>query len=104
MQKSFGVDYVDMITEPGPNKILAEGKDINIIALLKSKVKISVEKHKSQIIAVTAHHDCAGNPANEDLQKQHLRKAIEAIALWGFPVKKIIALWLDENFKPSIIS
>ena len=31
LQKSFGVDYVDMVTEPGPNKILAEGKDINII-------------------------------------------------------------------------
>jgi len=104
MQKSFGVDYVDMITEPGPNKILSEGKDVNIIDFLKKKVEISVEKHKSQIIAIVAHYDCAGNPESEDVQKGHLRKAVETIILWGFPVKKTIALWLDENFKPSIIS
>ena len=104
MQKSFSVDYVDMITEPGPNKILSKGKDINIIESLKKKVGISVKKHNSQIIAVVAHYDCAGNPENEDVQKEHLCKAVNVIVLWGFPVKKVLALWLDENFKPSVIS
>ena len=104
MQKNFSVDYVDMITEPGPNKILSEGKEGNIIEFLKKKVAISVEKHNSQIIAVVAHYDCAGNPENEDAQKGHLRKAVNVIVSWRFPVKKIIALWLDKNFKPSIIS
>jgi len=104
MQNNFGADYVDMITEPGPNKVLSESNDINIIELLREKVEISVEKHNSQIIAVVAHYDCAANPESEDKQKQRLRKAISIIASWGFPVKKIIALWLDENFKPSIIS
>jgi len=103
IQKSFGVDYVDMITEPGPNKILSEGKDASIIECLKKKVEISIKKHNSRIIAIVAHYDCAGNPENEDTQKEHLRKAISVIASWGFPVKKIIALWLDENFKPNII-
>jgi len=104
MQKSFSIDYVDMITEPGPNKILSERKDTDIIELLKKKVGVSVEKHNSQIIAVVAHYDCAGNPANENVQKEHLRKSINVIASWGFPVKKIVALWLDENFKRSIVS
>ena len=27
-KKAFEVDYVDAITEPGPDKILAEGPDI----------------------------------------------------------------------------
>jgi len=103
MQKSFSVDYVDMITEPGPNKILSEGNDVNIVESLKKRVKISVEKHGSQVIAVVAHYDCAGNPENENVQKEHLRRAVKVIISWGFPVKKIIALWLDENFKPSII-
>jgi len=103
MQKSFNVDYVDMITEPGPNKILSEGKDASIVASLKKKVEISIKKHNSQIIAIVAHYDCAGNPENEDVQKEHLCKAVNVIISWGFPVKKIIALWLDESFKPSII-
>ena len=103
MQKSFKVDYIDMIIEPLPNKILSEGKNEKIIELLKKKVKISVEKHNSQIIAVAAHYDCAGNPANEDIQKEHLQKAVNVIVSWRFPVKKIVALWLDENFRPSIV-
>ncbi|MFC1508142.1 carbonic anhydrase [Candidatus Omnitrophota bacterium] len=104
IEKNFSVDYVDMITEPGPNKILSEGKDINIIEFLKKKVEISVEKHNSQIIAVIAHYDCAGNPEGENVQKEHLRKAVNVVTSWRFPVKKTVALWLDENFKPSIIN
>jgi hypothetical protein len=79
MQKNFSVDYVDMITEPGPNKILSEGRDINIIESLRKKVGISIEKHNSKIIAVVAHYDCAGNPESEDVQKKHLRKAVDVI-------------------------
>ena len=104
MQKSFKVDYVDMITEPGPNKILSEGKDTNIIELLKKKVGISVEKHNSQIIAIVAHYDCAASPENEFVQKEHLHNAVKVIATWKFPVKKILALWLDNNFMPSVIN
>ena len=95
MQKNFGVEYVDMITEPGPNKILSEGKDTNIIEFLRKKVEISVKKHNSELIVVAAHHDCAGNSESEELQKKHLRKAVSVIVSWGFPVKEIIALWLD---------
>ena len=104
IQKSFGIDYVDMITEPGPNKILSEGKEVNVIELLRKKVKFSVEKHGSRIIVIVAHYDCVGNPENEDVQKEQLRKAINIIASWELLVKKIVALWIDENFKPSIIS
>ncbi|MFC1704021.1 carbonic anhydrase [Candidatus Omnitrophota bacterium] len=104
IQKTFDVDYVDMITEPGPNKILAEGKEENCIASLKKKVEISVKKHNSELIVIAAHYDCAGNPETGDVQKEHLRKSIEVVASWGFPVKKISALWLDEDFKPCIIS
>lgn len=104
MQNNFGVEYVDMITEPGPCKILSQAKDINIIESLKKKIEISVNKHQSEVIAVVAHYDCAGNPEKEDVQKEQLRKSVGLINSWGFPVKKIIALWLNESFKPVVIS
>jgi len=62
-----------------------------------------VEKHGSQVIAVVGHYDCAGNPEDEEVQREDLRKAVEVISSWGFPVKRVIALWLDENFNPSVI-
>jgi carbonic anhydrase len=104
VRKNFGIAYVDMITEPGPNRILSEGRDADAIESLKKRVAISVEKHNSEIVVVAGHYDCAGNPRNEDAQKEDLRKAVNVIDSWGFSVKKIIALWLDEDFKPSIIS
>jgi len=102
-RESLNVDYVDMITEPGPNKILSEEKETNIIESLKKKVAISVEKHNSQVVIIAAHHDCAGNPENEDVQKEQLQKAVKVVASWGFSVEKIIALWLNEDFKPVVI-
>lgn len=103
MQNNLKVDYVDMITEPGPNKILSEGKDISVIESLKKKVEISVKKHNSGIIIIVAHYDCAGNPVDEKTQKEQLRKSVDVISSWKFPVKNIIALWLDKDFKPDAI-
>lgn len=102
MLESFGIDYVDMITEPGPVKILSEGMDLDTIESIRRRVAISIEKHKSETITIMAHHDCAGNPASEDAQKEQLRKATKTILSWGFPAKKIIALWLDKDFKPHL--
>ncbi len=103
-KKVFGADHVDMITEPGPNKILSEREDAATIGSLKKRVKISVETHGSKIIIIAAHHDCAGNPVDESTQKEHLRKAVDTIFSWNFPVKKVIALWLDENFKTGVVA
>lgn len=35
--ETFSVDYLDMITEPGPNKILFEGTDRILISSMKSR-------------------------------------------------------------------
>jgi carbonic anhydrase len=102
MQQNFGVDYVDMITEPGPNRILSEAKEADIIQSLRKKAEISVDKHGSRIIVIAGHYDCAGNPENEDVQKEHLQKAAEVIVSWKLPVGKVIALWLNENFQPEV--
>lgn len=103
IQENFGVDYVDMITEPGPNKILSQNKDKDTIESLREKVKISVTRHNSEIIAVVGHYDCAANPTGEDAQREQLLKVASVIVSWGFSVKKIIALWLDKDFRPSIV-
>ena len=103
MKNNFNINYVDMITEPGPNRILAENTSLNTIESLKNKVKISIEKHKSELIAIVGHYDCAANTADDDIQKDQLKKAKNIVSSWGFSVD-IIALWLDENFKPNPVN
>jgi len=103
LEKQYGIDYVDMITEPGPNKVLAENSSVETIESIKKRVALSVEKHHSDIIVIAGHYDCAGNPADEAVQKEHLRASVSIIDSWGFPVGKLIALWLDEQFQPNVI-
>jgi carbonic anhydrase len=100
IKKKFEVDYVDTVTEPGPNKILAENKDSTAIDSIKRRLAISVSKHGSKYVAVVGHHDCAGNPVDKESQLAHIKLAIKTINSWEFPVRTI-GLWVDENWRVS---
>jgi hypothetical protein len=97
LKKEYKVDYVDMITEPGPNKILAENSDSSLIESIKKRVDISVNKHGSKTIAIIGHSDCAGNPTDKQTQLNHLSKAIKTVQSWGYKVN-FTGLWVDENW------
>ncbi len=98
IKREFAVDYVDMVTESGPIKILAEQMDIKSIASIKKRVGVSVNQHLSRTVAVVAHFDCAGNPVGKDTQLKQLEAAVRAVEKWGLNVK-VIGLWVDEDEK-----
>jgi len=98
MKNNYSVDYVDMVTEPGPNKILAENSDSVIIENIKKRVEVSVHHHGSKVVAIVGHFGCAGNPAEKEEQVQHLKKAEEVVKSFNFPVE-IILLWVDGDWK-----
>jgi carbonic anhydrase len=98
MRQNYSVDYVDMVTEPGPNKILADNQDKAIIENIKKRVEISVEHHGSKVVAVVGHFGCAGNPTEKEVQIGHLKKAEQVVKSFGFPVE-IILLWVDGDWK-----
>ena len=98
MKKNFNVDYVDMVTEPGPIKIVAEFKDIPLIANIKKRVEISVSRHLSKAVAVVGHFDCAGNPVDKTTQVRQISESVKKMKTWGFDVK-IVGLWVDEEWK-----
>lgn len=88
------VQYVDMITEPGADKVLAQGFSAQIEAL-KQKALISVNAHKSAIIAIAGHDDCAANPVSKDEHLAHIRTAMQTVSSWGLPVR-VVGLWVTE--------
>jgi carbonic anhydrase len=97
LQERFGAEYVDTITEPGPNRILAEADDSEMVQSILRRVHISVEKHASLGIAVVGHYDCAGNPAPEEVQKMHLQKAVERLRKHF--AQPVIGLWVDASWR-----
>ncbi len=101
LRRRFRVEYIDLITEAGPNLILSKQEDKTAIESILVRVKISVEKHKSVGIAVIGHHDCAGNPAPREEQIQHLHNAVQFLSQqYEIPV---IALWVDEKWQVNEI-
>ena len=93
----FGVEFVDTITEPGPNRILAEETDARLLSSLVERLRISIEQHGSVGIAVAGHHDCAGNPSAEPEQEAHTRAAMGVVRKW-FPDIPVIGLWVDAEW------
>jgi hypothetical protein len=98
MKNKFNVDYVDVITEPGPVKVIAEQRSVFQVHSIQQRVMISQEKHGSKHLALVAHHDCAGNPVEKDKQIEQLRTSLDSIRLWGFK-GSVIGLWVDENWE-----
>lgn len=97
MQKNYGVDYVDMVTDPGPNKILADNLDKVIIENIKKRVGVSTHHHGSKVIAIVGHFGCAGNPTEKQEQIEHLKKAKQTVEGFGFNAE-IVLLWIDGDW------
>ena len=97
LMKRFDAEYVDSITEPGPVKILAEQADPILLDSILKRVSISTGKHGSKFIAICAHADCAGNPVDDQTQKQQLIDAVKTLQDKCSNVE-IIKLWIDENW------
>ena len=97
LKARFQVDYVDSITEPGPNLILAQKDNKTLVQSIISRVQISVKKHHSVAIAIVGHYDCAGNPAGKKEQLLHLEDSMDLLRQ-HFNIA-VITLWVDENWE-----
>lgn len=96
--REYGVDFVDTITEPGPNRILAARTDPVAVESIRRRVAISIDKHGSRVVAVVGHYDCAGNPVGFETQQQHTRQAVAAVRSWNLGVE-VIGLWIGEDWQ-----
>lgn len=101
LMREYSVDYVDIISEPGVDGAFMSYP--SVVQDIRNKVAISVEKHGSDIIFVSAHHDCAGNPVSKEEHLEMLKHCVLQIEGWKLPVKYIISAWIDEKFRVNVI-
>ena len=100
IRNTQGVDYVDLITAPGVNKLLAEGIYLTTTELIKKSAEISVNGHGSRLIAIVGHHDCSGNSADKEVQWKQTLAAVRIVDSWALNAR-VIGLWVDEHWKVS---
>lgn len=98
LKRRFKVEFVDVITEPGPNLILARQGNYSRVESIFERIKISVERHHSAGIAIAGHYDCAGNPASKKAQTRHIEDAIARVHGRYIQIETI-GLWVDQNWE-----
>lgn len=90
--KNYPVKYVDLITEPGIDGVLAdENRDIHDVL---KKVDLSIKKHGSRIIFIAGHSDCKGNDVSNDIHKEHILAGVRRLK----PIysdKEITGVWME---------
>jgi carbonic anhydrase len=100
LQTRFKAEFVDCITEPGPVRIFAKTTDLMVLNSIITRVDISVKQHDSGGIAICAHPDCAGNPIDDDIQKEQLKRSVIFLKE-AYPNVDVIGLWIDNNQQPQ---
>lgn len=96
IKDNHSVDYVDTITEPGLDKRIFEFPEI--AEEIRKKVTISIKAHKSELVVVSGHADCAGNPVSDEEHKQHIAKGVEVVKSWNLGVD-VRGVWVDNDWK-----
>jgi len=92
----FSVDFVDNITEPGPDGILSDGPEV-LVGSIMDRAIISVKKHGSRNIVIVSHADCAGNPVEKTLHLEQLERSVERVRSWGLDAG-VHGVWLGEDW------
>jgi len=100
--EKFKSDYVDLITEPGPDKILSGQEGADAIESIKRRTLVSIVNHKSKVIIVAGHHDCAANPVGKEEHYRQIKKAAQNIKGWNLKVD-VYGVWVNEKWEVNLI-
>lgn len=102
LREHYTLDYIDVISEPGPDKLLAEGEP-NDVAPVHTKVGFSINAHRSRLIALCGHYDCAGNPATPAEHRDQIQRGVALLRSW-YPETTVVGLWLNEQWAIELVS
>jgi hypothetical protein len=95
VRNRFFVDYVDMVTEPGPDLAVAHGAP-DLIEALRRKVLISVEAHGSTVVVVAGHYECAAHPVEKAQHIADIRQSVDVVRGWNLTTT-LVGLWVDQS-------
>ena len=97
----LNVDYVDLITEPGPDKAILSGSEATYNSIYE-KARLSIKTLGSQSLSIVAHYDCRANPISNEKHIEQIQKCVEIIQQWRLGVR-ILGLWVNESRYVEVI-
>ena len=101
MRGLFSVAYVDLITEPGPDQVVARSPE-RACELLRAKAALSITRHASRVLVLAGHHDCLANPVSEEEHREHLRQAVPVLLAWDLGIQ-VVAVWANSRWQIEVV-
>lgn len=100
IKENYAVDYVDMITAPGMDGLMANAE--NSIEETTQNIRLSISSNQAQMIFIVGHHDCRGNPASEAEHKKQILLAVARLSreFISLPVKGI---WINKSWNGELL-
>ena len=96
MKQKYDIDGVDMVTFPGVDGVISNRENSDEIAFIRNAVSISIEKHRSRIIAVVGHFDCAGNPGNREHHYANIQRGVHEVSSWRFHAQ-VVGFYVNDK-------
>ncbi len=96
VRAQYGVDYADIVTEPGIDALLALGRPTDREAVL-DKVCVSRLAHLSCYLVLAGHHDCAANPVPRPVHEEQIHAAVRWLRN-ALPRFDVAGVYLDETW------
>jgi hypothetical protein len=101
MRETLSLDYVDLITQPGADGVLA--RDASLAEqMIRPRAELSVKRHASPLVAVVGHYDCLANSVDEAEHRANLLAAIATLQTWQLEVK-LMALWVNQAWQVEVV-
>jgi carbonic anhydrase len=88
------VHHVDLVTEPGPDKVLSSGPS-SLIDEVMRKVAFSVRHHFSPVVVLAGHDNCAANPVSREEHIEQIMDGVEVILSYHTHLR-VLGLWVNE--------
>jgi hypothetical protein len=99
IKANYPVDFVDVITEAGMDRVLSSQEDISEI---QRSINVSINLNKSTKLFVVGHYDCRGNPAPDTVQHEQIGMSVKRLKkLW--PGHEVVGLWVNKNWQVEAI-
>ena len=89
-----GVQYVDVITEPGADGVVAGSLSGDLDQIFRN-TNVSMSAHSPGIVAIAGHFDCAGNPVSNEDHLDQIRTAASNVRGW-YPSVRVVGLFVNE--------
>lgn len=94
LKRRLRVSFVDVVTEPGAVRVLADRRDRFALKSITRRLELSLEVHAPRTIAVAAHHDCRANQTDDERQQQQLVRAVQFLGRHYGEVA-VLGLWVN---------